>query len=86
MSERKWIGPKDIGRILEVVQSLGIHWEAARIPLDAEGSGSVKIEDGKLVIVAPATGELEPFFANLKARIVALPGVGSLKRAEADDA
>jgi hypothetical protein len=82
MSERKWIGPKDIGRILEVVHGLGIHWEAARIPLDAEGSGTVKIEDGKLVIIAPARGELEPFFAGLKDRIRALPGVASLKRAE----
>jgi hypothetical protein len=82
MSERKWIGPKEIGRFLEIAHGLGIHAEAVRIPLDAEGAGSVRIEGGRLVLVAPAVGDLEPFFAALPQRIKALAGVGALKKAE----
>jgi hypothetical protein len=82
MTDRKWIGPQEIGRILEVVHALGIHLEAARVPLDADGAGSVRIEGGKLVIVAPATGDLDAFLAALPERIRSLPGATGLKRAE----
>jgi hypothetical protein len=82
MSERKWIGPKEIGRMLEAVRALGLHAEAVRIPLDAEGQGSVGIEGWKAVIVAPADGDLDEFIAGLPARLSALPGFGALKRAD----
>jgi hypothetical protein len=82
VTERKWIGPQEIGKLLEVVHALGVHLEAARIPLDAAGLGSVTIEGGKLVIVAPATGDLDAFVKGLPARIRALPGFASLKRAD----
>jgi hypothetical protein len=80
--ERKWIGPQEIGRILEAVHAAGVHLEAARVPLDAEGEGRVAIESGRLVVVAPARGDLDAFVATLPARIRALPGAGALKRAE----
>ena len=83
MNDRTSIGPREIGRILESVRALGIHAEAIRIPLGAEGSGSVAISDGKLLVVAPASGDLEAFIAALPARAQALPGFGALKRAEA---
>ena len=82
MSDRTSIGPREIGRILESVRALGIHAEAIRIPLGAEGSGSVEVTGGKLVVVAPASGDLEAFIAALPARAQALPGFGALKRAE----
>jgi hypothetical protein len=82
MTGRKWIGPKEIGRMLEAVRALGVHAEAVRIPLDAEGPGSVKIEGGKLVIVAPASGDLDEFIAAIPARARALAGFGALKRAD----
>jgi hypothetical protein len=82
MSERKWIGPKEIGRMLEAVRALGLHAEAVRIPLDAEGQGSVRIEGGKAVIVAPASGDLDEFIAALPGRLRALPAFASLKRSE----
>jgi hypothetical protein len=82
MSDRNSIGPREIGRILESVRALGIHAEAVRIPLGAEGFGSVEISGGKLVVVAPTSGDLDAFIAALPARAQALPGFGALKRAE----
>ena len=82
MSERKWIGPKEIGKMLDAVRGLGLHAEAVRIPLDAEGQGSVRIEGGKAVIVAPADGDLDQFIDGLPQRLRALPGFGALKRAD----
>jgi hypothetical protein len=82
MNDRNTIGPKEIGRILESVRALGIHAEAIRIPLAPEGSGSIAISGGKLVVVTPETGDLDAFIASLPARAQALPGFGSLKRAE----
>jgi hypothetical protein len=82
MTDRTSIGPKDIGRMLEIVHGLLIHPEAVRIPLDAAGSGSVRIEGGRLVLIAPAVGALEPWFAALPERIRAVPGYAALKRVE----
>ena len=82
MAERKWIGPKEIGRMLEAVRGLGLHPEAVRIPLDADGEGHIRIEGGKAVIVAPASGDLDAFIGALPAKLRALPGFGALKRAE----
>jgi hypothetical protein len=81
MTARDSIGPREIGRILGAVRALGIHPEAIRVPLDAEGAGSVKIEGGRLVVIAPASGDLDAFVGGLAARVAALPGAGSLKRA-----
>jgi hypothetical protein len=83
MTQRKWIGPKEIGRILEAVHALGLHAEAARIPLDTEGSGSVRIEAGKAVIIAPSDGDLDEFIEALPGRLRGLPGFGALKRVDA---
>ena len=82
MSDRNSIGPREIGRILDAVRALGIHSEAIRIPLGAEGSGSVSITGGKLVVVAPASGDLDAFIGSIAARAAALPGFGALTRTE----
>jgi hypothetical protein len=75
-----WIGPRDIARILEVTDALGLHREAVRVPLDTAGAGAVAIEQGKLVVTAPADGTLDAFVAELADRVRALPGVERLKR------
>src|SRR5262245_55365412 len=82
MNDRDSIGPREIGRILEAARALGLHPEAVRIPLGAEGGGSVSIEGGKLVIVAPAAGDLDAFIGLIANRARALPGFGALKRAD----
>jgi hypothetical protein len=76
-----WIGPKEIGRILEATDGLGLHREAVRVPLDAEGAGRTAIEGGRLVITAPSDGSFDAFVAGLAERIRELPGVERLKRA-----
>ncbi|HYC77576.1 MAG TPA: hypothetical protein VEI02_08115 [Planctomycetota bacterium] len=81
MTDRDGIGPRDIARILEVVDRLGIHREAVRVPLDAEGDGRLAVEDRRLVIVAPARGSFDDFVRSLETRIPETPGVASLKRA-----
>lgn len=75
------IGPREIGRILAATDALGLHREAVRVPLDAEGAGRVEIVAGKLVVIAPASGDFDAFVAGLAERVRALPGAAALKRA-----
>lgn len=80
MTTRDWIGPKEIGRVLEVTDRLGLHREGVRVPLDTEGKGRVSVENGKLVVVAPQEGDFDAFVAALEAAIRATPGVERVKR------
>ncbi|MEN8148589.1 MAG: hypothetical protein ABFS86_02130 [Planctomycetota bacterium] len=73
-------GPKEIGRILELTDSLGLHREAVMIPLAPEGSGVVRIEGGRLVIHRPEEGDFDEWFATLPASIESLD-TSHLKRA-----
>jgi hypothetical protein len=73
-------GPKEIGRLLELTDGLGIHREAVMIPLAPEGTGVVRIEAGRLVIHRPLEGCFDDWFATLPAAIDALDTSG-LKRA-----
>lgn len=59
------VGPKEIHRILEVTDSLHIHREAVRIPLETEGEGSVRREGDGVHIVAPATSDFEEWIGRL---------------------
>ncbi len=77
---RAWIGPREIALLLDVADRVGIHREAVRVPLDTEPDGRVAIENGRLLIVAPAAGDLAAFAAGLDAQIRALPGFERLKR------
>ena len=70
-----------MGRILLVVDTLGIHREAVMIPLAPEGEGSVRIVGGKLEIHRPEDGDLDAWIAGLTDRIRALD-LSSLKKAE----
>lgn len=81
MTNQDWIGPKEIGRILAVTDELGLHREAVRVPLDTAGEGGATVTAGKLVVVAPSTGDFETFVQGLAEKIRATPGVERLKRA-----
>ena len=60
------VGPSEIGRILEITDSLNLHREAVRIPLAPEGAGVVRLVDAAVEIVAPAEGDFEEWLAGLK--------------------
>jgi len=74
-------GPREIGRILELTDGLGLHREAVMIPLAPEGSGAARIEGNRLVIRRPEEGDFEAWFDTLPASIGALD-LSGLKRAE----
>ena len=63
------VGPKEIHRILEVTDSLHIHREAVRIPLETAGEGSVRGEGDVVQIVAPATSDFEEWIGGLISRL-----------------
>jgi hypothetical protein len=74
-------GPKEIGRILEVTDSLGIHREAVMIPLRPEGAGVVRVEGSRLTILRPDEGDLDAWIASLPDAIAALD-LSGLKKVE----
>ena len=74
-------GPREIGRILEITDGLGLHREAVMIPLAPEGDGDVRIVGGRLTIHRPEEGDFEAWVATLPGLIEALDTAG-LKRAE----
>jgi hypothetical protein len=62
-------GPQDIQRILAVTDRMKIHRMAVRIPLAPAGAGAVRLTDGKIEIVPPATGDFEEWLAGLPEEI-----------------
>jgi hypothetical protein len=74
-------GPKQMGRILEIVDGLGIHREAVSIPLAPEGEGVARIAGARLEIRRPETGDFEAWLAGLPDAIRALD-TSSLKKVE----
>jgi hypothetical protein len=81
MTRREWIGPREIARVLEVTDALGLHREGVRVPLDTADPAVVEVQAGKLVVIAPAVGDFEAFIAGLASVIRATPGVERVKRA-----
>jgi len=73
-------GPKEIGRILEITDALGIHREAVLIPLAPEGSGAVRIVGNRLEIHRPEEGDFDAWADGLEAEIEGLDTSG-LKKA-----
>ena len=76
------VSPDTINRILAVTDAIGIHREAVRVPLAPSAEGSVRLAGaGKLEVVAAQQANLEPFMAQLEARIRALD-LSGLPKAE----
>ena len=82
METRDWIGPKEIGRILEVTDALGLHREAVRVPLDCEEPARLEIVSRVLLIAAPKSGSFDAFIDALPVKVKGVPGFHLLKRAE----
>ena len=74
-------GPKEMGRILEIVDGLNIHREAVMIPLAPEGTGAVRVVAGRLQIHRPEEGDFDAWLESLPGQIAALDTSG-LKKAE----
>jgi len=72
------VGPQEMRRVLEVVDALGIHREAVRIPLTPVPGGGVCIEAGALVVEVPLGDELDAFLDGLPARARGLSGFDAL--------
>ena len=61
---------KEIERIFEVIDPMGISREAIEIPLRTEHPGRVSIlKNGKLKIVVERDGDFEHWITNLEAQI-----------------
>lgn len=66
---------KQISRILELTDQLGLNREWVEIPLTPESPGVVrKLPNGKLEIVVDATQPFEQWLATLDARIKQVNG------------
>ncbi len=65
---------REIEKIFEVTDALGIHREEVVIPLAPADPGSVVHEKGKLRIVVDATADFETWMKGLEARIRAARG------------
>ena len=64
------VGIREINRILEVTDRMGIHREAVVIPLAPRHPGRVrKRPDGKVEIVVESVGDFEAWVAGLEAEI-----------------
>jgi hypothetical protein len=69
------VGIREINRIFEVTDSLGIHREALVIPLAPRHPGRVrKRPDGKIEIVVEAEGDFEAWVAGLPAELAKATG------------
>ena len=66
---------REIQRIFEVTDRMGIHREALVIPLAPRHPGRVrKMPNGKIEIVVEAEGEFESWVADLEAKIREVTG------------
>jgi hypothetical protein len=64
------VGIREISRILEVTDGMGIHREAVVIPLGKRHPGRVrKRPDGKIEIVVDSEGDFEAWATTLEAEI-----------------
>ena len=65
---------REIERIFEVTDALGIHREEIVIPLAPASPGSVSQDAGKLKIVVDASVDFESWLSGLETRIRAARG------------
>ena len=69
------VGIREINRIFEVTDRLGIHREALVIPLAPRHPGRVrKRPDGKIEIVVEAEGDFEEWVTGLPAELAKATG------------
>ena len=62
--------PEEILRILELIDSFGLHREAIFIPLAIEAVGDARIlADGRLRIVCPSTVPFDEWLKDLRSRL-----------------
>jgi hypothetical protein len=67
---------REIGRIFEVTDRLGIHRESLVIPLRPRPGGGVRrLAAGRLEIVVDAAGDFEAWLAQLEPELRKLSGV-----------
>ena len=76
------ITPQQVGRVLQVIDQMGLHREAVRIPLETVPGGAVAIEAGAAVIEVPSDVELDAWLSKLPDRLRAIPGFEGLREAE----
>jgi hypothetical protein len=77
--------PSDIRRVLEVTDSLGLHREAVRIPLDTVPGGRLRVAGSAMILELPSDIPLDTWLAELPALVPKTPGYGSLRRADTED-
>ena len=64
------VGIREINRVLEITDRLGIHRESVVIPLGARHPGRVRRRpDGKIEIVVESEGDFQTWVAGLEAEI-----------------
>jgi hypothetical protein len=69
------VGSREINRILEVTDRMGIHREAVVIPLAPRHPGRVRRRpDGKIEIVVESEGDFEAWAAGLEAELQGVLG------------
>lgn len=76
------VTPQQVGRVLQVIDEMGVHREAVRIPLETVPGGSITIDGDQAVIEIPADVDLEDWVKDLPERLRALPGVERLRMEE----
>ena len=69
------VGSREINRILEITDRMGIHREAVVIPLAPRHPGRVRRRpDGKIEIVVESEGDFEAWATGLEAELQGLLG------------
>jgi len=69
------VGSREINRILEITDRMGIHREAVVIPLAPRHPGRVRRRpDGKIEIVVESEGDFEAWAAGLEAELQGVLG------------
>lgn len=75
------VTPKQMGQILDLIDSMSLHREAVVVPLGPEGSGNVRLAGNKIEITVPAEGDFDAWLAGLGDAIADLDLTG-VRRAE----
>jgi len=77
----KVVTPQQMGRILEVTDSMSIHREAVIVPLGPEGRGRVRLSNNKVEVTVPEEGDFDAWLDGLRESIAHLD-LTSVRRVE----
>jgi len=72
---------QQMGRILDVIDSMSIHREAVVVPLGPEGEGRVRLLNNKVEVTVPEEGDFESWLEGLPDAIASLD-LTRVRRAE----